>query len=60
LAQIAAQPGVDLEPLASFIAGQLELPSAVLADYATREQTMTIMLARSGPLLGFARRCGRT
>ncbi len=43
LAQIAAQPGVDLEPLASFIAGQLELPSAALADYAAREQTMVSM-----------------
>jgi len=52
LAQIAVQPGVDLEPLASFIAGQLELPSAALADYAAREQTMTDHAREIGAALG--------
>ncbi len=52
LAQIAVQSGVDLEPLSSFIAGQLELPSTALADYATREQTMTDHAREIGAALG--------
>jgi hypothetical protein len=36
LAQVAAQPGADLEALVSFIARQLELPSTALTDYAAR------------------------
>ncbi len=52
LAQIAAQPGVDLEPLVGFIASQLDLPSAVLTDYAAREQTMTDHAREIGAALG--------
>jgi hypothetical protein len=52
LAQVAVQSGVDLEPLASFIASQLELPSAALADYAAREQTMTDHAREIGAALG--------
>ena len=52
LAQIAAQPGVDLEPLVGFIAEQLELPLAALTDYAAREQTMTDHAREIGGALG--------
>lgn len=40
------QPGAYLDPLVRFVDRQLELPPNMLADYAAREQTMT-MLARS-------------
>lgn len=52
LAQVTEQPGVDLEPLVSFIASQLQLPTAALADYATREQTMTDHARELGAALG--------
>jgi hypothetical protein len=55
LAQVAAQPCVDLDPLVGFIAGQLELPATALADYAAREQTIPIMLARSASPSGAGR-----
>ncbi len=40
-AQVATQPGLDLEPLVGFIARQLDLSAAALTDYAAREQTST-------------------
>ena len=52
LAQVTEQPGVDLEPLVSFIASQLQLPAAALADYAAREQTMTDHARELGAALG--------
>lgn len=52
LAQVTEQPGVDLEPLVGFIASQLQLPTAALADYATREQTMTDHARELGAALG--------
>lgn len=52
LAQITAQSGVDLEPLVGFIARQLDLPAAALADYAAREQTMTDHAREIGAALG--------
>ena len=52
LAQCAAYPGANLEPLVDFIARQLDLPSTVLADYAAREQTMTDHAREIGAALG--------
>jgi hypothetical protein len=52
LTQIAAQPGVDLEPFVGFIARQLDLPSVALTDYAAREQTMTDHAREIGAALG--------
>jgi hypothetical protein len=52
LTQVTAQPGADLDPLVSFIARQLELPSTALADYAAREQTMTDHAREIGAALG--------
>jgi len=43
---------VDLEPLVSFIASQLRLPTAALADYAVREQTTTDHARELGAALG--------
>ena len=52
LAQVAAQPGVDLEPLVDFIARQLQLPSTALADYlrASGESAPDNLLAHTSPV----------
>ncbi len=52
LAQLLARTGQLPEALVRYLAHQLHVPAAALADYATREQTMTDHARQLAELLG--------
>jgi hypothetical protein len=54
LAQITAQPGIDLTPLTAFVSGELRIPSQVFEACAAREQTRTDHAREVAAALGSA------
>lgn len=52
LAQLLARTGQPPEALVRYLAHQLHVPASALADYATREQTMTDHARQLAELLG--------